>query len=345
MHAYPDVSAAVDDALRLSAAMTLKAAAAGLELGGGKGVVCLPAGEPGPAGMRRREILLDFGDAVAALDGAYVTAEDVGTNAEDMVVVAERTLHVTGLPRSAGGSGDPSPFTAEGVEAAVRACCQRTYGTRDLAGRSVAIVGTGQVGSALARRLATAGVELLLADVDPAARRGLSDLPHARWVTPEQALVANVDVLAPCALGGIIDEDSAAGLRCAIVCGAANNQLAEDRLAHVLAARGVLYAPDFVVNAGGLINISHERGAGYDPARAHAAVAAIESLLQRIFRMADLGGITPLAAAQRIARRRLAAAAPTAWSVTGSGGEAPPASADPEPSPASPDSEPSIARA
>ena len=310
LHAYPHLSAAVADALRLSSAMTLKAAAAGLDLGGGKGVICLPPAEPAPTGMRRREILLDFADAVAALDGAYVTAEDVGTSADDMVVVAERTPHVTGLPRSRGGSGDPSPVTAEGVEAALRASSHEVFGSRDLAGRSVAIVGTGHVGSALARRLAAAGAELVLADVDPAAPRALSDLPGARWATPEQALVAEVDVLAPCALGGIIDDRSAAGLRCPIVCGAANNQLAEERLADELAGRGILYAPDFVVNAGGLINISLERGGAYDPGRAHAAVGAIESLLERIFRMAEFAGITPLAAARRIADQRLSAAAP-----------------------------------
>ena len=176
------------------------------------------------------------------LGGSYVTAEDVGTNARDMAAIAERTRHVSGLARSRGGSGNPSPFTARGVEAAMRACCERAFGSRDLRGRTVAIVGAGHVGSELAKRLAKAGAKLLLADIDP-AKRELADRLGARWTDPSAALLADVDVVAPCALGGAIDEVNVGRLRARVVCGAANNQLAHDGLADDLAARGSCSRP------------------------------------------------------------------------------------------------------
>jgi leucine dehydrogenase len=304
MYSYPRLSDALDDAKRLSQAMTLKAAIAGLDLGGGKGVICLAPDATTASGARRRDILLDFADAVESLGGAYITAEDVGTSADDMVVISERTRHVAGLPVEHGGSGDPSPFTAEGLLAAMRASCRWAFGSSDLTGRSVAVVGCGHVGAHLARGLAAAGAELVLADVDPDKREPLADLPGAHWTGPAEALVADVDMVAPCALGRVIDASVARRLRCAVVCGAANNQLADDDLATDLAARGILYAPDFVVNAGGLINISTEID-GYDSSRAHEAVAEIEPLLLRIFALAGSAGTTPLSAARRLAARRL----------------------------------------
>jgi leucine dehydrogenase len=294
---------AIADALRLSRTMTLKAAAAGLELGGGKGVVCLSA--PGrPAGALREALLLDFADTVESLDGRYVTAEDVGTGSGDMVTVARGTGHVTGLPVESGGSGDPSPFTAAGVVAGMRACCAHRFGSADLAGRSVAVIGCGRVGEKVARRLAEAGAELLLADIDPAKRALAEELPRARWRDPRAALLADVDVLAPCALGGVLDEATADLLRCRIVCGSANNPLVRDGVAEALAARGILYAPDFIVNAGGLINVSVELG-GYDSERARLRVAAIEDVTARLLAEADATGTTPLAMAHALARRRL----------------------------------------
>ena len=311
MWRYPDQTEAARDALRLSRAMTLKAAAAGLHLGGGKGVICLPPDMPAPAaeasGMRR-EVLLDFADAVNALDGSYITAEDVGTSARDMVTVAQGTRFVTGLPAVHGGSGDPSPFTALGVEAAIRACVAERFGSRDLNGCRIAVVGCGRVGEQLARRLAGAGAWLLLSDIDASKRRLASELPGAEWATPEQALRADLDVLAPCALGGVIEDDVADALRCAVVCGSANNQLADDRLADRLAARGVLYAPDFIVNAGGLMNVGLELDPrGYDETRARTRVTGIEDVMSRILDAARRRGITPLAAAVELARERLEA--------------------------------------
>lgn len=249
-------------------------------------------------------MLLDFGDTVNVLEGAYMTAEDVGTSSRDMVVVAERTKHVTGLPRSRGGSGDPSPVTALGLEAAIRACCESRFGTRELTGRRVAVVGVGRVGSRLARRLSRAGTEVILSDIDETKRALADELPRARWADPNVALQAEVDVLAPCALGGAINESNVGRLRCQIVCGSANNQLAHDGLADDLAAHGILYAPDFIANAGGLINIAVELE-GYDANRARRRTAAIEQVMGSVLEDAKRAGVTPLTAAYELARRRL----------------------------------------
>jgi leucine dehydrogenase len=306
MWTYDDARAAVRDALRLSRGMTYKSAVAGLRLGGGKGVIVLPPGTAPPAGRRRRDVLLDFGETVEVLQGRYITAEDVGTATRDMVVISEATQHVTGLPRSRGGSGDPSPFTALGVESAVLATCERTFGSASLKGRSVAVVGLGHVGLPLARRLARRGAKLVVADIDPAKKDEAAKL-GARWMTPEKALLADVDVLAPCALGGVLDRETVPCLQAQAVAGAANNQLADDAVADLLHARGILWAPDFVANAGGIINISVElEPGGYDPAHARERVRAIGDTLREVYDRAAAGDMTPLTAAMELARRRLA---------------------------------------
>jgi leucine dehydrogenase len=308
MNVYEDSRAAVRDVLRLSRAMTSKAACAGLPLGGGKGVIMLgPTDGPLPDD-RRRAVLRDFGDVVEMLAGRYLTAEDVGTSMEAMAVIAESTSHVTGLPTDRGGSGDPSPWTALGVESALRVACENAFGTPSLEGRSASVVGLGHVGGDLARRLAEGGARLVVADVDE-RKRALADELGATWTTPEQALTAEVDVLAPCALGGILHHESAGALRCRVICGAANNQLASDEIADVLAARGILWVPDFVANAGGIINIQVElEPAGYSPERADNRVRTIGDTLRTILASAEAGGTTPLAAAAELARRRLAEA-------------------------------------
>jgi leucine dehydrogenase len=306
MWRYVDSAAAARDALRLSRAMTFKNAAAGLAMGGGKGVICADPGPP-PSGERRRAMLLDFADTVNALDGRYITAEDVGTSADDMATLATESKHVSGLAREQGGSGDPSPFTAQGVEAAMRACVERRWPDQgdDLAGRSVAIIGVGHVGSALAARLKDAGARLMLADIDP-DRRALADDLGAEWVEPTEALRADVDVLAPCALGGVLDQTTIPHLAAPIVCGAANNQLAHDGLADDLAALDILYAPDFVANAGGIINISVElEPGGYDAGEGARRVATIEDTMRTVLDDAERDGVSPLAAAYALARRRL----------------------------------------
>jgi leucine dehydrogenase len=303
MWGYGDSRAALRDGLRLSRAMTLKAAVADLPLGGGKGVIALPAGERVSAN-RRRDVLLDFADAVEAVDGAYITAEDVGTSSRDMRLIASRTRHVAGLPRRLGGSGDPSPFTALGIHVAIRTCCRRVFGAASLRDRSIAVVGLGHVGARLAKRCAAEGARLLVSDIDD-NKRHLADELGAEWVPPDRALRAAVDVLSPCALGAIFDDATVPRLSCAVIAGGANNQLAEDRIADRLEQQGILWAPDFVVNAGGVINISDEFER-YDPSRARRKVRGIESTLDTVIDDAQASGCTPLAAALALARVRLA---------------------------------------
>jgi leucine dehydrogenase len=285
--------------------MTFKAAVADLPLGGGKGVIMAPAGVR-LSPERRQAALLDFGDTVDVLQGRYITAEDVGTSSRDMSVIAQRTRHVAGLARSRGGSGDPSPFTALGVEAGIRACCERAFGSSSLRGRTVAVIGLGHVGSRVAKRCAQGGAALVLSDVDE-SKQELADQLGARWTTPAKALESQVDVLVPCALGGVLNDDTVPRLRCQVIAGAANNQLADERIADLLADRGILWAPDFVVNAGGIINIAEELGT-YEASVARKRVRAIADTLRQIFDEAEGGKVTPLAAAMAIAHRRLAGA-------------------------------------
>jgi leucine dehydrogenase len=219
-------------------------------------------------------------------------------------VIAERTRHVAGLARSRGGSGDPSPFTALGVEAAILASCERVFAQRSLRDLRICVVGLGHVGSRVAKRCARAGASLVLADVDE-RKRSLAEQLQARWVSPDEALVSDVDVLVPCALGGIFDDETVPTLRCRVVAGAANNQLADDRIAALLQAHGVLWAPDFVANAGGIINIAEEVGT-YDPANARRRVKSIGDTLRTIYDRADAEHTTPLAAALSLASLRLA---------------------------------------
>ena len=302
MWRYHDSLAAVRDALLLSRAMTYKSAVAGLPLGGGKGVIMLPDGPP--SGVARTAVLRDFADTVASLGGRYITAEDVGTSARDMTVIAQGTRYVSGLARARGGSGDPSPYTALGVEAAVLASVERALGTTSLRGRSAAVVGLGHVGLRVARLLAKRGAKLLVSDIDSRKRDEARRL-GARWATPEKALLAPVDVLAPCALGGVLDDEAVSALQAPVVAGAANNQLAHDSVADLLVRRGVLWAPDFVANAGGIINISVElEPDGYDPRLARRRVSGIGDTLRAIYDMAA-GGLTPLGAAMELARRNL----------------------------------------
>ena len=302
MWAYDDARAAMRDVLRLSRAMTFKAAVAGLPLGGGKGVIMLRPDETVLTRERREAVLQDFGDTVEALGGDYLTAEDVGTSEPDMEVIASRTQHVTGL---ASGSGDPSPWTAIGCEVALRATAERAFGTDDLSGRRVAVIGLGSVGGRLAELLHEGGAELVVADVNQ-SKRELAKRLGAEWTDPLSALTADVDIVAPCALGGMLNDDTVPALRCKAIAGAANNQLADDSLDAALSARGILWAPDFVCNAGGIINICVElEPEGYDPGRADTRVRAVGDTLRTIFDGAAASGTTPLEAALELGRERL----------------------------------------
>ncbi|HEY6761786.1 MAG TPA: Glu/Leu/Phe/Val dehydrogenase dimerization domain-containing protein [Baekduia sp.] len=304
MWTYDDNRAAIRDALRLSEGMTYKSAVAGLPLGGGKGVIVVKPGEPLDA-KRRRAALLDFGETVERLGGRYVTAEDVGTSTRDMTVIAKATSHVSGLSRQSGGSGDPSPFTALGVLHAIHATVERAFDSPSLKGRSAAVVGLGHVGLRVARQLARAGARLVVADIDP-TKKAEADKLGASWTTPAEAMTAAVDVLVPCALGGVLDHESVPRLQAPAVAGAANNQLAAADVADLLREHGVLWAPDFVANAGGIVNIAVEldRG-GYDPDRAKTRTAEIGDTLRRVYDDAASAGTTPLSAAMALAEANL----------------------------------------
>jgi leucine dehydrogenase len=306
---YDDVDAAMADALRLARAMTFKAAAADLPLGGGKGVIMLPAPDALARRGMRTAVLQDFGETVAALGGSYLTAEDVGITTRDMQVVARVTPHVTGLPRSQGGSGDPSPWTALGVEIAMRVAVERRLGAGDLSGLRIVVSGLGHVGARLAGACAKAGAELVVSDID-SRKQALADRLGARWVDPDAALSVSADVFAPCALGGVLSHATVGRLGALVVVGAANNQLATEDVAEELAARDVLWVPDFVANAAGIINIAVElRPEGYDPRQARRDVHRIGNTVRLLLDEADAASITPLQAAMRLAHRRVAQAA------------------------------------
>ena len=306
---YDDARSAVRDALRLSRAMTFKSAVAGLPLGGGKGLIMAPdPASPARRGLRA-DALRDFGETVQSLDGSYISAEDVGISAGDMEVIASTTQHVTGLSRKLGGSGDPSPWTALGVETAIRVSCERVFGSPSLEKRTLVLAGLGHVGRHVAELCAKGGARLLVTDIDRSKRELAREL-GARWIEPDAALSSAADVFVPCALGGVLDHDSVARLGAPIVVGAANNQLASDDVANALAERGILWAPDFVANAGGIINISVElEPAGYDPRRARKLVRGIGDTLRLILDDARATHASPLAAAMTLARARLAEAA------------------------------------
>jgi glutamate dehydrogenase/leucine dehydrogenase len=303
---YPSWRDGLTDALRLSAAMSDKCALAGLPNGGGKTVVALPPGRVVDAAARR-SMLHDVGDVIAALDGAYATGPDVGTGPADMVTIAERTPYAFCRPAEAGGSGDSSTHTAAGVVASLHAVCAEVFGSPRLAGRRFTLVGLGRVGADLARRLAAAGADLIVADVDPGKRQLADDLAAA-WLEPEAAWQSETDVLVPAALGGVLRPDTVGRLRCAAIAGPANNQLDEPATAGLLHRRGILWAPDYVVSAGGILHavaveLHHET-----TEQAAARVAGIGDTLTAILRDAAQAGITPAAAALEESRRRRAKA-------------------------------------
>ncbi|ACQ82328.1 Glu/Leu/Phe/Val dehydrogenase dimerisation region [Beutenbergia cavernae DSM 12333] len=312
---YPHWSDALGDALRLSAAMTLKNAVAGLDAGGGKSVIGL---EPGVVldADRRRAAFLDLGDAVESLHGLYRTAEDVGSTTQDMLVVSERTEHVVGLPDAVGGAGEPAGPTSLGVLAAIHATLERVTGSPDPAGRRITIAGVGQVGGRLAERLAAEGATLTLTDVNP-AKRVLAESLGAAWVEPGTEHLVRADVFVPAGVGGLLTDDVIDTLDASAVCGPANNPLASHDGADRLAARGILYAPDFVVNAGGVIYLDLESKRLGTHEEILDRVRRIGDVLRRLLDDADRLGVTPLEAAERLAAERLDAGGRVAVSSPG----------------------------
>ncbi len=302
---YRNEDEALRDALRLSRGMTYKNAMAELPLGGGKSVIL---GDPHQD--KTPSLLEAFGDAVESLNGRYITAEDVGTSVADMQIVARRTHHVSGLPRSGhAAGGDPSPKTALGVFQGILAAVGYRTGEperRHLKGIRVAVQGLGSVGHHLCALLADAGAELLVADIDQALVEKICSRFGAEKVEVHEILGAHADVFSPCALGAILDERTIPQLNVSIVAGAANNQLATERDGAALHARNILYAPDYVINAGGVINVAHEHLGLGDEAAAVAAIDKIGPRLLKIFERSHQTGLPTNVIADEMARERLA---------------------------------------
>lgn len=288
------------DAIRLARGMSYKNAVAGLPLGGGKAVLQRPAGS-----FDRPALFRAFGNAVESLGGAYVTAEDVGTTVADMERVRERTRFVAGLHAEPGKSGgDPSPWTARGVFESMRAAARFALGS-DLEGLTVAVQGTGNVGAALCRMLRAAGARLVIADVDHRRVDALVAELGARAVGVEEIVAADADIFAPCALGGALNAGTIPALKARLVCGAANNQLATEADGETLMARGIVYAPDYVVNAGGIINVSAEY-LGEAPDAVERRIGEIAPRLTRILETAARDNTPPHSVADALARRIIA---------------------------------------
>ena len=301
MWPYKSMDEALTDVLRLSRGMTYKAAAAGLNLGGGKAVIL---GDPKKD--KSEALFRSFGQFVESLNGLYITAEDVGTAMHDMEIILSETRWVTGVSPSQGGGGDPSPVTAFGVLQGMKAAARWCYGNGSaLDGRTVAIQGLGNVGFHLASYLTDEGAKLIAADIDPERTARAREELGAEIVSVDEILAVDCDVLAPCALGAVLNERTIPALRCKIVAGAANNQLAdEDRDGQALHDRGILYAPDFVGNAGGLINVYNELG-GYDRERAMHMARGIYANMLRVFELSRAESLPSSRAAERVAEERI----------------------------------------
>jgi valine dehydrogenase (NAD+) len=298
---YESEQAALADVLNLSRAMAYKNALAGLDLGGAKAVII---GDPSKD--KSEALLRAYGRFVQSLGGRYYTACDVGTFSEDMDIVARECSFVTGRTVAHGGAGDSSILTAFGVFQGMRAAAQYAYGTPVLRGRRVGVEGVGKVGHRLVEHLIEDGAEVVVCDVSEAAvERVRTRHPQVTAVADAAALrAADLDVYSPCALGGALDDDTVAGLRATIVCGGANNQLAHTGVEKQLAERGILYAPDYVVNSGGVIQVADEIE-GFDMERARAKATQIFDTTLKIFSMAEEEGVPPAVAADRLAERRM----------------------------------------
>ncbi|MFB6549289.1 Glu/Leu/Phe/Val dehydrogenase dimerization domain-containing protein [Streptomyces sp. NPDC056405] len=294
---------ALKDAIRLSRGMTFKAAAAGLQHGGGKCVIAAPT--PSLTGAVRRDTLLEVGDMVEEFDGRFATGADAGTDTDDARVLRERSRHIVGIPDLEKGWGDPSALTATGVIVAIRAACERVFDSDGLAGRRIAVLGLGKVGADVARTAAEEGAQLYVSDVD-LQKKAIADEIGATWLGPEDLLGAETDVLSPCALGGVVNRYNVAGLRCRVIAGSANNQLADPTIAALLRRRGILYVPDFIANAGGMISVAGELD-GYDEAEAMTRTLAIRETLQDVFGTSHALAVTTVEAAERLARTRVGA--------------------------------------
>lgn len=297
---YPTVNDAIRDVLRLSRGMTYKAAIAGLNLGGGQAVII---GDPK---TEKNELLFrTFGRYVDGLGGRYITAEDVGTNVHDMEYVRMETDYVTGISKALGGSGDPSPVTAYGVYVGMKACAEEKWGSDGLKGKKIAVQGMGQVGKYLVEHLFAEGAELYITDIDEEKIEEALQTIKAHVVSPEEIYEVEADIFSPNALGGIINDETLEKLNCEIIAGGANNQLEDENIhGNLVLEKGILYAPDYVINAGGLINVSNELE-GYRQDRAMKQAEGIYSILKKIFETSKHESIPTHVASNKIAEERL----------------------------------------
>jgi valine dehydrogenase (NAD+) len=306
---YPSEEAALDDVLSLAKGMAYKNAVAGLPFGGGKAVII---GDP--AVDKTERLLRSFGRLVRSLGGRYITACDAGTGVFDMDIVSLECRHVVGCSPANGGGGDPSGLTAFGVVRGMLACAEYVWGVRSLRKRRVGVLGVGKVGVPLVGRLLACGAGVVVADVRrKAVDRVLRAYPGVEVVDPVELADVDLDIFAPCALGGALDEATVARLRARIVCGAADNQLAREGIDNDLADRGILYAPDYVVNAGGVIQAAEEFN-GFSRTLAKRRVEKIYDTTKQVLALAADEGIPPATAADRLAERLLAEAQPHPWS-------------------------------
>jgi leucine dehydrogenase len=298
MRPYASVEDALTDVLRLSRGMSYKNALAGIKLGGGKSVLI---GDP--TKDKSPDLMAALGRAIHGLGGRYLAAEDVGMTLADMEEIARETPHVFGRDPKAGFGGEPSPMTALGVLLSIKLSVKRVFGRDDLAGIAVAIQGAGAVGADLARRLGLEGAQVLIADVNEARAQEVAQACGGKVVSAQDILAADVDVLAPCALGAILNDATIPTIRAKVVCGAANNQLALPEHGLALAQLGILYAPDYVANAGGIINVAYEVGGNYDAKAVEAHIARIPVTLAEIYEQAACDSLTPNVVADLMAQR------------------------------------------
>lgn len=307
MRHYPSLETALGDALKLAAGMTYKYALSGFERGGGKAVIAVP--ETLDAGVRKG-LLRRYGKLVRQLGGLFYTGPDVGTSSDDMDVIAETgDPYIFSRTPAAGGAGASGPFTALGVFTGIQVACGHVFGNSSLADRRVLVQGVGSVGKGLVTHLRSAGAEVAFSDVEEAAIRHFRDELGLRFVAADEIYDTECDVFAPCALGGILNSNTIPRLRCRIVAGGANTQLARSEDAGLLAARGILYVPDYAVNVGGAMGITGMELLGWSRAEAERRVTdGIRDSLPKIFALAKSAGISTEAAARRIAEERLSAA-------------------------------------
>ncbi len=302
MWPYGSEDEALKDVLRLSRGMTFKSAVADTGLGGGKSVII---GDP--VAHKSEALFEAMGSFVESLGGLYITAEDVNTTVPDLEIVQRRTNYVTGLSRGSGSSGNPSPYTADGCVIGFRACLQQTQGSESFDGLTFAFQGAGAVGGPMAQAVADEGGQVLVADINPGRAQKVAGETGGTVVPIEEILFVECDVLSPCAMGAAFDDETIPELNTKVIAGCANNQLAEPRHADMLRDRGIVYAPDYVINAGGIINVSVELlPGGYDEDEARRRIGRIYDNLQEVFSIADEDGVSTREAAFRLAKRRLA---------------------------------------